>query len=536
MKVLIVSFDRSLVKQLRNALGEYEVMDVKNAEEALNLAIPHFDVIIYDAISGALSEEDINNLYLQKFEDAKFVVLVDDLFPINAKNLKPRKKVLIPRDSTLDQVLSAINAPIQETEEYQLPTLELEIETHKQPVEELEGAIEITPSEQESIETLFFEKELKLEETQPESKEEVSQYIPESVHPKKKVAVVSFDSTLVDSITLLLSENFEPVAVRSYRDLESILKDVDGVIFDAISGLAAKKRLMDLAKDQDIAQKPFLVLIDELFNINIDDVPLRNKHVISREEDPKEIVEKFKEIIVPLKEEEITLMQMLGELIEKQEVVQEKEKDVEVEEFPQIIKEFEMPRLEESLLPMEEFAFEEQKIEEFAFEEQKEEPAITPQMPIQEAVPTVSAWEHKTEEKDVLKSLSIRQVIEGTIKEEIKRAFEGFNLSDLAKELLTEELKKDIGSMLKEEAKRAFEGFNLSDLAKELLTEELKKDIGSMLKEEAKRAFEGFNLSDLAKELLTEELKKDIGSIPLESIIREITYQVLRERLRELIT
>jgi hypothetical protein len=526
MKVLIVSFDRNLVKQLRNALGEYEVMDVKNVEEALNLAIPHFDVIIYDGISGALSEEDINNLYLQKFEDAKFVVLVDDLFPINAQNLKPRKKVLIPRESTLDQVLSAINAPVQETEEYQLPTLELEIETHKQTVEELEGAIEITPSEQESIETLFFEKELKLEETQPESKEDVPQYIPEGAHLKKKVAVVSFDSTLIDNITLLLSEDFEPVVIKSFRDLESILKDVDGVIFDAISGRPAEKRLIELAKDQDIAQKPFLVLIDELFNINIDDVPLRDKHAISREKDPKEIVEKFKEIIVPLKEEETTLMRMLGELIEEQEIVQEKEKDVEVEEFPQIIKEFEMPKLEESLLPM----------EEFAFEEKKEEPTITPQMPIQEAVPTVGAWEHKTEEKDVLKSLSIRQVIEETIKEEIKRAFEGFNPGDLARELLREELKKDIGSMLKEEIRKAFEGFNLNDLVKELLTEELKKDIGSMLKEEVKRVLEGFTSSDLARELLREELKKDIGSIPLESIIREITYQVLRERLRELIT
>jgi len=302
MKVLIVSFDRNLVNQLRNALGEHEVMDVKNVEEALNLAITHFDVIVYDAISGALSEEDINNLYLQKFEDAKFVVLVDDLFPINAKNLKPRKKVLIPRESTLDQVLSAINAPVQETEEYQLPTLELEIETHRQTVEELEEAIETTPSEQESIETLFFEKELKLEETQPESEEEeVSQYISEGAHLRKKVAVVSFDSTLVDNIAPLLSEDFEPVVIRSFRDLEGILKDVDGVIFDAISGLAAKKRLMELAKDQDIAQKPFLVLIDELFNINIDDVPLIDKHVISREEDPEKIVEKFKEIILPLR-------------------------------------------------------------------------------------------------------------------------------------------------------------------------------------------------------------------------------------------
>jgi DNA-binding NarL/FixJ family response regulator len=464
MKVLIVSFDRSLVNQLKNVLSEYEVMDVKNGEEALSLTTPYFDVIIYDAISGALSEEDINNLYLQKFKDAKFVVLVDDLFPINAKNLKPQKKMLIPRESTPDQVLSAIMAPAQETEEYQIPTLELEIETHKQTMEELGKVIEITPSEQESIQKLFFEEELKLAEAQPESKEEVSRYIPESVYPKKKVAVVSFDSTLVDSITSLLSENFEPVVIRSFRDLESLLKDVDGVIFDAISGLAAKKRLMELAKDQDIAQKPFLVLIDELFNINIDDVPLRNKHAISREKSPKEMVEKFKEMSVHLKEEETTLMQMLGELLEKQEALQEKEKGVEIEEFSQIIKEFEMPKLEESPFPM----------EEFAFKEQKEEPIPIPQIPIEEAVPTVSAWEQKTERLEyVLRSLpfeDIRKVVEETIKEEIKKAFEGFNPSDLV------------------------------------------------------------------RELLREELKKGIESIPLEGIIKEITYQVLRERLRELIT
>jgi len=464
MKVLIVSFDRSLVKQLKDALSEYEVMDVKNGEEALSLATSYFDVIIYDAISGALSEEDINNMYQQKFKDAKFVVLVDDLFPINAQNLKPQKKMLIPRESTPDQVLSAIMAPAQETEEYQLPTLEFEIETHKQTVEELEGAIEITPSEQESVETLPFEEELKLAEAQPESKEEVSQYIPESAHPQKKVAVVSFDSTLVDSITSLLSEEFEPVAIRSFRDLESILKDVDGVIFDAISGLAAKKRLMELAKDQDIAQKPFLVLIDELFNINIDDVPLRNKHAISREKSPKEIVEKFKEMSVHLKEEETTLIKMLGELLEKQEAVQEKEEGVEPEEFPQIIKELEMPKLEESPLPM----------EEFAFKEQKEEPTPTPQIHIEEAMPTVSASEQKTERlEDVLGSLPL---------------------------------------------------------------EDIKKVIEETIKEEIKRAFQGFNPSDLVRELLREELKKGIESIPLEGIIKEITYQVLRERLRELIT
>jgi DNA-binding NarL/FixJ family response regulator len=444
MKVLMVSFDRNLVKQLKNALSEYEVMDVKNGEEALSLATPYFDVIIYDAISGALSEEDINNMYQQKFKDAKFVVLVDDLFPINAKNLRPQKKMLIPRESTPDQILSAVMAPAQETEEYQLPTLELEIETHKQTVEVLEGAIEITPSEQESIETLPFEEGFKLAEAKPESKEEVSRYIPESAHPQKKVAVVSFDSTLADSIISLLSENFEPVVIRSFRDLESLLKDVDGVIFDAISGLAAKKRLMELAKDQDIAQKPFLVLIDELFNINIDDVPLRNKHAISREESPKEIVEKFKEILVPLKEQETTLIQMLGELLEKQEAVQESVENVETQKTPEIIQETEvaeLPKLEESPLPM----------EGSVLKEQKEETTPISQIPIKEAVPMVNVSEQKTERlEDVLRSLpleDVKQVIEEAIKEEIKKAFEGFNLGDLVRELLREELKKSIESV-----------------------------------------------------------------------------------------
>jgi hypothetical protein len=83
--------------------------------------------------------------------------------------------------------------------------------------------------------------------------------------------------------------------------------------------------------------------------------------------------------------------------------------------------------------------------------EQKEEPTPVPQIPIEEVLPTVSASEQKTERlEDVLRGLSledIKQVIEETIKEEIKRAFEGFNPSDLVRELLREELKKSIESI-----------------------------------------------------------------------------------------
>jgi hypothetical protein len=94
-----------------------------------------------------------------------------------------------------------------------------------------------------------------------------------------------------------------------------------------------------------------------------------------------------------LKEEEITLMQMPGELLEKQEAVQEEEKGAETEEFIHITKELEMPKLEESPLP----------VKEFVLEEQKEEPTPTQQIPIEKAVPTVSALEQKMEEKGLLK-------------------------------------------------------------------------------------------------------------------------------------
>lgn len=63
MKILVVSFDKSLVKGIKEALKEYEVIDVKNGEEAVNAVSGYVDVVVYDAISGSISEEDINNMY-----------------------------------------------------------------------------------------------------------------------------------------------------------------------------------------------------------------------------------------------------------------------------------------------------------------------------------------------------------------------------------------------------------------------------------------------------------------------------------------
>jgi hypothetical protein len=155
---------------------------------------------------------------------------------------------------------------------------------------------------------------------------------------------------------------------------------------------------------------------------------------------------------------------MLGELLKKQEAVQEEEKGTETEEFPQITKELEMPKLEESPLP----------VKEFVLEEQKEETTPTQQIPIEEAVPTVSTWEQKTEGlEDVLRGLSledIRQVVEETIKEEVKKAFEGFTPSELVKELLREELKKSIESIPLESIIREITYQVLRERLRELIT------------------------------------------------------------------
>ncbi len=487
MRILIVSFDRGLIRQLRDALSGYEVIDVKNGEEALSLANPYFDIIIYDAISGAISEEDINNMYQRLFKDAKFIVLIDDLFPINTKNLKPQKKVVVARESSMDQILSAITAPIQE--ELQLPTLEpeafqglppieLEIETHKQIVEEPKLPMETFPTEEDILGTLQLEQEFKPTGAQQDSEGEVLQPISKE-EKKKKIAIVSFDSTLVDSIAFSLPEGYEPLVIRSYRDLENTLRDVDGVIFDAISGLTAKRRLVELAKDPEVSQKPFIVLIDDLFNITIEDIPLGVKYSISRDENPKRIAEKIAELTTmpeQKQEEESTLIQMLGELLEKQKSVQEKE-ETESEELPEIIEELEVPKLEEGPLPMEKLFFEEQKEE-------------TTQIPTEESLSKLDTSELKAGRLEgMLKTSSedIKPLVEVTLREEVRKALEGVSLPQVIKE-------------------------------------EVKEILGSVGLDETLRA------------VIQEEIGKSIQSLPLEDMIKEITYQVLKERLRELIT
>ncbi|RMH09161.1 MAG: DNA-binding response regulator, partial [Aquificota bacterium] len=284
MKVLIVSFDKSLVNKLRKALEGFDVVDVKNGEEALSLASPNVDVVVYDAIAGSVSEEDINNIYRQKFKDSKFVILMDDLFPIDLKNIETPKKVGIPREEADKKVLEAITKEPEVMFALQEP--------------------ETTPL----IEEGFSFRELSLEETTPQMEpifQETLEELPTEevvfayqeapvVEEKKKLLVFSFDNSLIEVLKEQLLEDYEFIVVSTPKEVKERAKDADVLVFDTVSGMIAQKLLTELSKDETLAKKPYVILIDELFAIDVASIPIENKFSYARESELGQAINKVK--------------------------------------------------------------------------------------------------------------------------------------------------------------------------------------------------------------------------------------------------
>jgi hypothetical protein len=101
MKILVSSFDRLLIEKLQHLLSGENVIFVKNGEEAIRNAPKDIDIIIYDAVSGLVSENDLNSLFEKAYRNSKYIVLMDDLFPIDPDNLKIPGKIIISRDREL---------------------------------------------------------------------------------------------------------------------------------------------------------------------------------------------------------------------------------------------------------------------------------------------------------------------------------------------------------------------------------------------------------------------------------------------------
>ena len=289
MNILIVSFDKNLVNKIKEVLGEHNVVDVKNGEEAINTASSYMDVIIYDAVSGSISEEDINNIYRQKFKDSKYIILVDDLFPVDMNNIMPPRKIKLMRDEAVGKIKDAIVSEPEAVVEEHLQEmflgekLLLEDTGLSQPIyaEDVVG---------------FREFDLELP-TEPALSQGEEMFQESAIEKQlKKLLLVSFDTTLINSIRDALSEKVEILEAGNIKEALEKAKESDIILFDTISGMLAYRTLMDMSKDESLAKKPYVLLIDELFTIDVGSIPLERKYSFAREAELSKAIEKVIEL------------------------------------------------------------------------------------------------------------------------------------------------------------------------------------------------------------------------------------------------
>jgi len=443
MKVLIVSFDKTLTEDLKKVLSDHEVYVAKNSEEAIKMIPSDIEGVIYDAISGAISEEDINTLYTKKFSNARYVVLYDELFPVDENNIIVPNKLLVPRDESPKEIVNKLlefpveeaAAPTEGIAEENVPEIEeqpveevvegiseevpeLEIETtayetptYEEPVQEevieesVAGSVEEAlqeleatgvevPEEIEIEEPVVEAEEEKVEISEPEHEVPAAQT--EATPGTGKILIVSFDQTLIDSVKAAFGHKHEVESVKTVKQAIEHGRDASVVVFDAISGVIAEKGLIELSNDPAMAGKNYIILVDDLFPINVDGIPLDKKVSVSRDTDPNRI----KEII----EEQLASApaQQVEEAHAEEAPPQQIEETQEVEEIEEIEK------IEEVVAPPEEELEPVETLEEMQPEETietlevQEEVAQPPAESMEEEhMPALEALEKVMEEQEI---------------------------------------------------------------------------------------------------------------------------------------
>ncbi|MGC8677504.1 MAG: hypothetical protein ACP5UF_04720 [Hydrogenobaculum sp.] len=238
MKILVSSFDRLLIEKLQYLLSGENVIFVKNGEEAIRSVPKDIDIIIYDAVSGLVSENDLNSLFEKAYRNSKYIVLMDDLFPIDPDNLKIPGKIIISRDRELSV----------------LPEL---IKKYK----ELTIASNVNASRNEYIN----EYHLKSQKSYGHSQES---------HTSVEISVISRDKELLDNIKRAL----EDIAYIKIFSPEQINKDEvlnsDIIIYDTTEGVSAARELINVYQNADI---PVIIVLDDMFPIDISRIPIVKK-------------------------------------------------------------------------------------------------------------------------------------------------------------------------------------------------------------------------------------------------------------------
>lgn len=361
MKILLITFDKEMENKIRQLLKDYPIVTAKNGEEALLLNLGNdVDLIIYDALAGGIAEDDINRLYDEGYKNVPYIILMDDLFPIDPSNIKPKNKKILSREveveklpKVVEEVLSGKGAPESVQEQ---PAEEAKEKTETEEVPQ-------TTTGESSWEELFAgvstvkpqtEKETKEEPPVEEKKEEFEVAAKEETKPpaaetpkteetvsapsvpslKKKCLVVSFDMPLVEKIQQLLDDKCEIAVARSAKQaLQKYGNDMfDIIIFDTISGVFAEKGIKDLYSRDNFKDSLYVLLLDEFFPIDIEKLPVQNLRAIKRESELDllpEIVEKAPHI---------TLEKQLFESAKVPETTEQaaEEKPLEVKEEPPV--------------------------------------------------------------------------------------------------------------------------------------------------------------------------------------------------------
>ncbi|MFP3294324.1 MAG: hypothetical protein RXN80_03225 [Hydrogenobaculum sp.] len=237
MKILVSSFDRLLIEKLQHLLSGENVIFVKNGEEAIRNAPKDIDIIIYDAVSGLVSENDLNSLFEKAYRNSKYIVLMDDLFPIDPDNLKIPGKIIISRDRELSV----------------LPEL---VKKYKEL---------ITSNKNVSRDKSVNEYSLKTQGNYEYDKES---------HTGVEISVISRDKELLDNIKSTL----ENIAYLKIFSPEQINKDEilnsDIIIYDTTEGVSAARELINMYQNANI---PVIIVLDDMFPIDISRIPIVKK-------------------------------------------------------------------------------------------------------------------------------------------------------------------------------------------------------------------------------------------------------------------
>jgi len=325
MKILLITFDKEMENKIRQLLKDYPIVTAKNGEEALLLNLENnVDLIIYDALAGGIAEDDINRLYDEGYKSVPYIILMDDLFPIDPSNIKPKNKKILSREveveklpKVVEELLSGKGAqesaqeqPAEEAKEKTATEEVPQTTTGESSWEELfAGVSTVKPQTEKESKEEPSVKEEKKEEFEAVAKEEIQppaevtpkteETVPAQSVPslKKKCLVVSFDMPLVEKIQQLLDDKCEISVARSAKQaLQKYGNDMfDIIIFDTISGVFAEKGIKDLYSRDNFKDSLYVLLLDEFFPIDIDKLPVQNLRAIKRESELDllpEIVEK----------------------------------------------------------------------------------------------------------------------------------------------------------------------------------------------------------------------------------------------------